>query len=228
MGSLAVETIRDQPDLLLAARLTRGDDPAVVLDPARVDILLDFTVADACREIAPLAARRGIALVVGTSGLANADLDVLRNACEQGATGGLVIPNFSVGAVLQMQAAERLSAFLAGGAIHEVHHPAKRDAPSGTARATAARMVLGARRRDATAGVPPITSERTDGVLARQIVTFDSGGERIVLDHEVRDRRAYMPGLLLALRAVLGLRGLHVGLDSLLDDDLARGSERLV
>jgi len=228
MGSLAVRAVAAEPGLTLAGELTRHGDPAALLDPAEVDILLDLTVAEASRSIAPLAARRGIAPVVGTSGLNARDLETLREACERGRTGGLVIPNFAIGAVRQMKAAGQLAAYLEGGEIHEIHHPAKRDTPSGTARATAECMLQGALRRDPSASEPRIRSERIEGVLARQIVTFDSGAERIVLDHEVRDRVAYMPGLLLALRSVSRLRGLHVGLDAVLDGDLARARERLV
>ncbi len=216
LGRLAAAAVDAAPDLRLAGTLVRGDDPERALDPAAHDVLLDVTVADASRALAPLAARRGLAVVVGTSGLLADDLDELRRAASDGGVGVLVVPNFSVGAVLQMQAAEALARVLGDGSILEVHHPAKRDAPSGTARATAERMHRAARERDPAAAPPPIESRRTEGVVARQVVTVDTGDERVVLEHEVRDRAAFLPGLLLALRAAPGLRGLHVGLDALL------------
>jgi 4-hydroxy-tetrahydrodipicolinate reductase len=119
------------------------------------------------------------------------------------------VPNFSVGAVLQMRAAECAARHLPPRVIRERHHPDKRDAPSGTARATAARI-------DAvTGGAVPIESERLADVIAEQDVLFEQPGEELLLRHVVRDRRAYVPGVLLAVRAVRSLRGLTVGLDAL-------------
>lgn len=228
MGTLAVQAIRAENDLDLVLELTRHSETADLLDPDQVDVLLDLTLAEASRTIAPLAARRGIAPVVGVSGLNSDDMTCLRDACAEGQVGGLVVPNFSLGAVHQMHAAGQLATFLDGGKIHEIHHPAKRDIPSGTALATAQYILRAALRRDPSAVMPEITSERTEGVLARQVVTFESGNERIVLDHEVRDRAAYMPGLLLALRSVADLTELHVGLEVVLDSNLARPREGLV
>ena len=228
MGSMAVEAINAESDLKLVLELTRQSVPADALDREKVDVLLDLSLAATSRTIAPLAARRGIAPVVGVSGWNADDLACLREACREGRVGGLVVPNFSLGAVQQMRAAEELAAILDGSTIHEIHHPAKQDMPSGTALNTAERMHRAALQRDPAAARPEITSERTEGVLARQVVTFESGGERIVLDHEVRDRAAYMPGVLLALRSVRHLAELQVGLEVALDSSLARAREGLV
>ena len=218
MGRVCRAALEAADDLVLADTLVRGDAPGPRLDPSRVDVLLDFTLADTSRALAPAAARAGLRPVVGTSGLTADDLLELATACGEGNVGGLVVPNFSVGAVLQMQACERAAAHMRCAGLHEEHHPGKRDAPSGTARATAERIA--AARPDGAA--PPITSARREGVLAVQRVTFtaDAGeaAEELVLEHRVTDRAAYVPGILLALRRVGALDELVVGLDALLAD----------
>ena len=212
MGQLAVSAIAACPDLVVAGCLRRGDDPSALLRPELAQVYLDLTLASAARVLAPAAARAGLCPVVGTSGLTEEDVDRLGQACSEGGVGGLLVPNFSLGAVLQMKAAEELARHLSCTGIAEVHHSAKRDSPSGTARATAQRIAL-------SSGSPPprISSERRDDALAEQALTFATSHERLVLHHVVSDRQAYMPGLLLALRQVRSCQGLVQGLDSLLD-----------
>jgi 4-hydroxy-tetrahydrodipicolinate reductase len=149
--------------------------------------------------------------VIGTSGWPEAEARALARRCAERRLGALLVPNFSLGAVLQMRVAEQLAAHLTCTGIEEVHHPAKRDAPSGTARATAERIARAGGRAP-----PPIASERREGVLAEQTIRFAGPGETLSLSHAVDDRRAYLPGLLLAVRRVVTLSGLQVGLDGLL------------
>ena len=210
MGTLAAAAIDSAEDLVLAGTLVRGDDPGAVLAHAAAQVLVDVSVASASRILVPLAARAGLAPIVGTSGLDDDDLRHFAQACDDGGVGGLVVPNFSIGAVLQMRAAVEAAGHLHCSGIHEVHHPAKRDSPSGTARATAARIA------SAAGQAPPITSERRAGVLALQTVSFGNAFERLELHHEVSDRRAYVPGLLLAVRRVGTLEGLALGLEAIL------------
>lgn len=211
MGRVVLAGLRSADDIEVVGTLVRGSDAPAVLGLAQPDVLLDFTHADVSRELGPLAAERGISPVIGTSGLRPADIDALRKACWRARVGGLLVPNFSIGAVLQMRAAEAASRHLPPIAVRERHHPGKRDAPSGTALATAARL-------DAiTGGEVPIASERQEGVVAEQDVVFEQPGERLTLSHVVTDRLAYLPGILLAIRSVRGLEGLHEGLDELVD-----------
>jgi 4-hydroxy-tetrahydrodipicolinate reductase len=210
MGRLAVQTLSETPGIELAGTLVRGSDAAAIFELSRPDVLVDFTVASAARELGPLAAERGIRPVIGTSGLNDQDVARLRDACASSGIGGLIVPNFSVGAVLQMRMAAEAAAHIPCELIHETHHPGKKDAPSGTALATA-RGVRARSGREVR-----IESERREGVVAVQRVEFVQAGERLTLTHEVRDRSAYMPGLVLAVRQVRGLRELAIGLDSLL------------
>jgi 4-hydroxy-tetrahydrodipicolinate reductase len=210
MGSLAVSTLSRAEGIELAGTLVRGSDASAIFEMCRPDVLVDFTLAEASRDLAPMAAERGISPVVGVSGLAPEDIERLREACEHGRVGGLVVPNFSVGAVLQMRMAADIAAHLPCEGIHETHHPGKRDSPSGTALATARRL------KERTGRDVPIQSARREGAVAEPDVRFAQPGESMVISHLVTDRRAYMPGLLLAVRSVRGLRQLVVGLDGLL------------
>jgi 4-hydroxy-tetrahydrodipicolinate reductase len=210
MGSLAVSALSSADGIELAGTLVRGSDASAIFEMCRPDVLVDLTVAEASRDLSPMAAERGISPVVGVSGLSADDVARLREACEHGRVGGLLVPNFSVGAVQHIRLAADIAAHLPCEAIHETHHPAKRDSPSGTALATARRL------RERTGRDVPIQSTRREGSVAEQEVLFSQPGESLVLAHRVTDRRAYMPGLLLAVRAVRGLRQLVVGLDGLL------------
>jgi 4-hydroxy-tetrahydrodipicolinate reductase len=127
MGRLAVSTLSEAPGIDLAGTLVRGSDAAAIFELCRPDVLVDFTHAEAARELGPLAAERGICPIIGTSGLDDRDLDTLREACEHSRVGGLVVPNFSVGAVLQMRMAAEASARMGCVLIHETHHQAKKD-----------------------------------------------------------------------------------------------------
>jgi len=210
MGRTIVPGLAAAEGLQLVGTLVRGTDAAALLADARPDVLLDFTLAEVSRQLAPLAAARGISPVVGTSGLLPADVEALRAACARAGIGGLLVPNFSVGAVLQMKHAEELARVLPLAGLRETHHPGKKDKPSGTALATLRRIEA------AGGGHVEIESVRREGALAEQDVVFAGEGERVELRHVVTDRRAYLPGVLLAVRRVRSLRGLHVGLEAML------------
>lgn len=198
--------------LELVGELRRGDAAEALFAQHSGAVLLDLTVAAESVPLVQLAVARGLHPVIGTSGWTVAQLDELEQRCADASLGALWIPNFSIGAVLQMRFAEQAARWFDAATIEELHHPAKRDAPSGTARATAQRMQAASGSNHEI----PIVSERREGVLAEQHVQLSKGHETLALRHVVSDRRAYAGGLLLALRRVRGLSGLVRGLDSLL------------
>ncbi|GJM20246.1 MAG: 4-hydroxy-tetrahydrodipicolinate reductase [Planctomycetota bacterium] len=223
MGRLACEWIRasshdaatpstERVELELVAELRRGDPVDTLLAQHPGAVLLDLTLAAASVPLSTRAVELGLHPVIGTSGWDPAQLDALERRCAAARLGALWVPNFSIGALLQMRAAEEAARWFAHAEISELHHPTKRDTPSGTARATAERM------RAVRAGEErvPIHSERREGALAEQRVRLANEHEVLELGHVVSDRRAYAPGLLLALRRVRGLSTLVRGLDSLL------------
>ena len=233
MGSLACEWIRAESDLALTAEIEVGDDVAKGLAAARAEVALDFTTAPAARANALAIIGAGVRPVIGTSGLAPGDLEEIAAALTKKKIGGLVVPNFSIGAILAMRFAEQASRYLAFAEVVEAHHTTKEDAPSGTARATAAR--IGAARGKAPAdgsrelvdrvrggrveGVP-VHSIRLPGIVAYQEIWLGGEGEVLRIQHESTDRSCFRAGVLLALRAAKRADGLVVGLDKLLFEGL--------
>jgi 4-hydroxy-tetrahydrodipicolinate reductase len=172
--------------------------------PDSGDAAVDFTQPDAVAGNVAACVERGIPCVVGTSG---ADLsEVGAQAKEQGIP-VFVVPNFAIGAVLMMRFAAEAARHLPRAEIVELHHDTKLDAPSGTAKATAAAM----------GGDPPIHSVRLPGLVAHQEVLLGGPGQLLTIRHDTTSREAFVPGVLLALERVRGLPpGLTIGLDALL------------
>ena len=146
----------------------------------------------------------GVPVVIGTTGF---DLDALDTAAREAGVPCFHAPNFAQGAVLMMRFAEEAARVFPRAEIVELHSDAKRDAPSGTAKATAARMGTD----------PAIHSVRLPGLVAHQEVIFGGAGETLTIRHDTTSREAFVPGVLLALERVRELQpGLTVGLDELL------------
>jgi 4-hydroxy-tetrahydrodipicolinate reductase len=175
-----------------------------LVDVDRAEAMVDFTAPEAAPENVRRALEAGVPCVVGTTGWDPGELGEL--AAGRGVP-LLVVPNFAVGAVLMMRLAEEAARFLPSAAIVELHHEGKRDAPSGTAKATAARLP----------GKPPIHSVRLPGLVAHQEVLFGADGQLLTIRHDAFSREAYVPGVLLALERLPSLPpGLTTGLDALL------------
>jgi 4-hydroxy-tetrahydrodipicolinate reductase len=169
--------------------------------PEGCDVAVDFTRPDAVLETADRCFAAKVPLVVGTTGF---DVEALRRAAESAGVPCFFAPNFAVGAVLMMRFAEAASAVLPRGEIVELHADTKLDAPSGTSKATAARM----------AGDVPIHSVRLPGLIAHQEVILGAAGETLTIRHDTTSRDAFVPGVLRAVEAGRGLGpGLTIGLD---------------
>jgi 4-hydroxy-tetrahydrodipicolinate reductase len=146
--------------------------------------------------------------VVGTSGLGEAELVELDALALDHSLQLLVVPNFAIGAVLMMRFAEAAAEYLPSTEIVELHNEGKKDAPSGTARATAERLP----------GEPPIHSVRLPGLVAHQEVLLGGDGQLLTIRHDTFSREAFVPGVLLALEKLATLPpGLTIGLERLLD-----------
>ena len=199
-------------------------------------IVVDFTVAAAARANLATYATSGLHAVVGTTGLSDADLESAAKLFAASTANAIVAPNFAIGAVLLMRFCELAAPHMEGAEVIELHHNAKRDAPSGTARQTAAgiaaareraglgplpadpttEMVLeGARGGEGPGGVR-LHSVRLPGLVAHEEVIFGALGQSLTIRHDSYDRRSFMPGVLLAVRAVSDRPGLTVGIESLL------------
>ena len=172
--------------------------------PTGCDAAVDFTRPDAVLDNADASLGAGVPVVVGTTGF---DLDALDAAARARGIPCFYAPNFAVGAVLMMRFAEEAARSFPRAEIVELHADTKRDAPSGTASATAARMGEGV----------PIHSVRLPGLVAHQEVILGGPGETLTIRHDTTSREAFAPGVLKAVEAVRTLPpGLTIGLDALL------------
>jgi 4-hydroxy-tetrahydrodipicolinate reductase len=165
---------------------------------------IDFTRPDAVEENVRACLAVGIPVVIGTTGF---DPEPIDAAARAAGVPCFHAPNFALGAVLMMRFAEEAARVFPRAEIVELHADSKRDAPSGTARATAGRMGTD----------PPIHSIRLPGLVAHQEVIFGGAGETLTIRHDTSSREAFVPGVLRALDEVRDLRpGLTVGLEALL------------
>jgi 4-hydroxy-tetrahydrodipicolinate reductase len=229
MGATVCAAVSEADDLTLVAALDEGWSPDELRD---AEVAVDFTTPDAVMGNVEACVRRGVHVVVGTSGINAARLDAVRGWLDGApGVGVLVAPNFGLGAVLMMRFAEEAAAYFDSVEIVELHHPGKADAPSGTARATAARVAAARAGREAapdatTTALPgargadvagvPVHSVRLAGLVAHQEVLLGSAGETLTIRHDSTDRVSFMPGVLLAVRAVPSRPGLTLGIDALL------------
>ncbi len=194
-----------------------------------VDVVVDFTRLEAARENLDWAARHGVHAVVGTTGFDGADMD--RFQTEFTRSNCMIVPNFAIGAVLMMRFAEMAAPWFQTAEVLEFHHDAKVDAPSGTAMLTAERMAAASDDwapdptqtevvTSARGGVGPggihVHSVRMRGMIAHQEVILGTEGQTLTLRHDSYDRSSFMPGVLLAVKAVADRPGVTVGLDDLL------------
>jgi 4-hydroxy-tetrahydrodipicolinate reductase len=213
MGQTVCAAVEGAEDMELVARA----DPALgtslqeALDQHGPDVVVDFTVPATVFENASACLEHGTHAVVGTTGLEPDQVDRLRELAAGSQGNCLIAPNFALGAVLMMQAAQLIAPHLPDCEIIELHHEAKLDAPSGTARRTAD-LIAAAAGGEA----PPIHSVRLPGLVAHQEVLFGGLGQTLSVRHDSISRESFMPGVLIAVRKVGGLDGLVVGLEHVL------------
>jgi 4-hydroxy-tetrahydrodipicolinate reductase len=187
---------------VLAPALEAAGHELVDLDGA--EAMIDFTTPDVVEANVAAALERGVPCVIGTSSFDETKIDAL--ARERGLA-CFHAPNFALGAVLMMRFAEEAARHMPRAEIIELHNEAKKDAPSGTAKATAS--LIG--------GPPTIHSVRLPGLVAHQEVLFGGDGQLLTIRHDAFSREAFVPGVLLALERLDTLPpGLTVGLDTLL------------
>jgi 4-hydroxy-tetrahydrodipicolinate reductase len=192
------------PVLENAGHDVRGFEIGDEIDVRGLDAAVDFTSPDAAPHNVRTALEQGVSCVVGTTGW---DPQPLHGLAEEQGLRLFVASNFSVGAVLMMRFAQQAAAHFSRAEIIELHSETKKDAPSGTARTTAALM----------GGDPVIHSVRLPGLVAHQEVIFGGEGELLTIRHDTTARESFAPGILLALEKLGGLPpGLTVGLDHVL------------
>jgi 4-hydroxy-tetrahydrodipicolinate reductase len=230
MGRTATAAVAEAPDMEVAAEVDQTD-PLDAL--AGCDVVVDFTHPGVVMDNLRWCVKHGLNVVVGTSGFGEDRLAEVRTWLADESR-VLIVPNFSVGAVLMMRFAAQAARFFESAEIIELHHAAKADAPSGTALRTAS--LIGSAREKAGLAPPPdatvsevagargatvdtvhVHSVRVAGLVAHQEVLLGGHGETLTIRHDSLDRASFMPGVLLAIRGVGSLpAGLTVGLEELL------------
>jgi 4-hydroxy-tetrahydrodipicolinate reductase len=178
---------------------------------AEMDVVVDCTVYPTTLDVTREAVAAGVSPVIAATGWTDDDVRDLAERCKRAGIGAMLVPNFALGAVLMMRFAAEAARVLPDVEIIELHHNAKRDAPSGTAKLTA--------RRIGEAGGPreiPIHSVRLPGLVAHQETIFGGVGETLTIRHDSLARESFASGILLAVRNVRRQSGLRVGLESLL------------
>src|ERR1700722_12304924 len=218
MGETVCAAVGGAPDMELVGRADPRLDftLAQMLEQASPEVVVDFTRPDTALDNALQCLRKGVHVVIGTTGF---DLQALAGqaqaiAATQGDTPAnlLVAPNFAIGAILMMRFAAEAAKHMAKAEIVELHHDGKLDAPSGTAARTARLMA------ETSGGEPPpIHSVRLPGLVANQEVILGDVGQTLTIRHDTTGRESFMPGVLLAIRSVRALGGTPVvGLEHVL------------
>jgi 4-hydroxy-tetrahydrodipicolinate reductase len=230
MGSEVVKAVEAAEGLALVAALDMGDS-LEQLKGSAAHVVVDFTTPDSVMANLEFLIDNGINVVVGTTGFDDAKLATVKGWLAQNpSVGVLIAPNFAIGAVLMMEFAAKAARYFESAEIIELHHPAKVDAPSGTAARTAELMSaarkeagLGAMpdatttaldgARGALVGGIPVHSVRARGLVAHQEVLFGGLGETLTIRHDSIDRAGFMPGVILGVRKIVNTPGLTHGLD---------------
>jgi 4-hydroxy-tetrahydrodipicolinate reductase len=230
MGAEVVKAVTNSSDLELVAQLDLGDSLEQLVNN-KAQVVVDFTTPDSVMKNLDFLISNEIHAVVGTTGFDQGRIDSINSQlAKHPKVGVLIAPNFAIGAVLMMEFAEKAARYFESAEIVEMHHPAKVDAPSGTAARTAELMTQARKdshlgpmpdattqsldgARGSKVGDIPIHSIRAQGLVAHQEVLFGGIGETLTIRHDSLDRAGFMPGVLLGVRSVINHPGLTHGLD---------------
>jgi 4-hydroxy-tetrahydrodipicolinate reductase len=231
MGQEAVKAINNDSELTLVGEIDYQDDLAALINELKPDVVVDFTAASAGFANTQIILNAGARPVIGTSGFVEDQVAQLQQLAKEKNLGGLIAPNFSVGAVLMMKFAAEAAKYLPDVEVIEAHSPQKEESPSGTGIRTA-EMINAARTkaaiktsdkelvegaRGADIGGVKLHSIRLPGVIAQQTVFFGGLSETLKIEHNSQHRESFMPGVVLACKQVVKRNELVYGLEHLMD-----------
>ena len=236
MGKEVCEAVENDASMILAAKIDIQGDAYRTIEEAKkacdIDVLVDFTQPKSIYENAKFCLNNGINIVIGTTGLKDEEIEILKKLSTDNKTGCLIAPNFSTGAVLMMMFSQMAAKYFDNAEIIELHHNQKKDAPSGTAIKTALMMsqaketfkkdncpetetIEGSRGGTSYSDIQ-IHSVRMPGYIASQEVIFGSSGQIFKIRHDSMDRKCYMGGVLLAVKHVFDKKDFVYGLENIL------------
>lgn len=231
MGQATVKAIESNPAFTLVGQTGRTDDLAAMIKQSNAEVVVDFTNADVAFKNAMTIIDAGAHPVIGTSGIVANEIKTLQERCAKARLGGIIAPNFSLGAVLLMKYSQEIAKYFPSVEIIEMHHDGKLDSPSGTAIRTAELISETRKKADSAKKVTReiitgsrgalhqdihIHALRLPGLVAQQQVIFGGTGETLTIRHDSIDRVSFMPGVCLAAQKVLELDKLVVGLEHIL------------
>jgi len=209
MGSESVKAVSKDPELELVGQVSKGSELNAAITHSGAQVVIDFTRPESAVSNAKVILEAGARPVIGTTGFTPKDIADLQKLAKAKKLGGLIAPNFSIGAILMMRFSAEAAKYFSKAEIIERHHDQKLDAPSGTAIKTAEMMSKNLKN-------VPIHSVRLPGYVADQEVIFGGLGQRLKIVHESINREAFMPGVVLACKKVMTINELVYGLEHLL------------
>lgn len=232
MGLITAKAIESHPGFSLVGQTGREYDLEKAIKDSKAQVVIDFTHPDSVYKNTITIIEAGAHPIIGTTGLKSDHIRSLQEKCVALKRGGLIAPNFSLGAVLMMKYAREIAKYMPDVEIVEYHHDKKADSPSGTALRTAEMLAESLSRHDKDAAkktietIPgargashhgiPIHAIRLPGFLAHEQIIFGATGETLSLRHDSIDRACFMPGVKLACEKVMQLDRLIVGLENIL------------
>lgn len=236
MGQEVVNAVEQDNELELCAKIDIvGGEYQTIEEAAskvKFDVLVDFTKPDSIFENAKFCLNNGIKIVVGTTGLNDAQIEELKQLSEKNNVSALIAPNFSTGAVLMMKFAQQASKYFDNAEIIELHHNQKKDAPSGTAIKTAQLMsqeketftknncaeveTIPSSRGGHSYSDIHIHSVRMPGYIASQEVIFGAFGQILTIRHDSMNRTCYMQGVIMSVKYVDANNEFVYGLENIL------------
>ena len=231
MGSEAVKAIENDSALQLVAQCDFGDDLSALIKSSGAQVVVDLTAASAGFTNTQIILNAGACPVIGTSGFQVEQVKELQALANEKQLGGLIAPNFSIGAVLMMKFSAEAAKYLPDAEVIEAHSPQKEESPSGTGIRTA-ELIAAARTktpiecsdkeliegaRGAELHGVKLHSIRLPGVVAQQTVFFGGLSETLKIEHNSQHRESFMPGICLACKEVVKRNELVYGLEYLMD-----------
>ena len=231
MGSEAIKAINNDADLQLVAQCDFGDDLSLLIKESSAQVVVDLTAASAGFNNTQTILNAGACPVIGTSGFQVEQVKELQALATQKQLGGLIAPNFSIGAVLMMKFAAQAAKYLPDVEIIEAHSPQKEESPSGTGIRTAELIAVARTKvavkcsdkeliegaRGAQLHDVKLHSIRLPGIVAQQTVFFGGLSETLKIEHNSQHRESFMPGICLACKQVTKHKELFYGLEHLMD-----------
>jgi 4-hydroxy-tetrahydrodipicolinate reductase len=231
VGAVDLKAVGDKITLPDGSVIPFSTDLEQIITETKPAVIVDFTLAHASMPAVRIAARHKVNLVIGTTGFKAEEVAEMQQLAETNKIGIILASNFAIGAVLMMHFAKLASKYLDYAEIIELHHEQKVDAPSGTSLSTARAMAAFRGRpfsqaadngknfpsRGEKTGGVTIHSVRLPGLMAHQEVLFGGLGQTLTIRHDTNGRECYVPGVLLAVQAVVKQTGLVQGLDGLLN-----------